>query len=616
MTDKPKPPKVTPSESDDKIIFELFQDAAQHVADYVFTLLRVGGIEQYSKEPLADLAEKISQGKATRQDIDNSIDLWTLLANLCRLQREVHYMPFPFSPDVTDYTTDALQFHVTGLIGERLKKLREEDNPQNELEFIGKFLEGYRIALKEFTKENHTVFPIGGRQFEVFEILANKDGLNGFKVHFSNDSSAHFMRTATGTDGANVIPDNAIGFFVGENDQLKPAWRVAGKWLYEVGLRGRYNEPGKWKPLVYPDNADLIQKEAHEATDDERIQGVLFYMLATGHPVIEFVAKMPVKLPEAETKLPGDISLLLVEQSNQLSNMFVYDGWVDLKDTSIEGIRLAIEAIQRAMEGMAFAFDKEVRWRLKYNLYDHRRGAANPKKEDMKFVDTIINNSVKEQDLAIDAAINWYNLGHLTQNPLNAFLCFHIAIEGLAAKLAQGKLKASSVYGLSKESKPDRKKRVKDAFDGYYKTYYAAGDIEEMIKQSYFMGVVPIKNYLVKALGAVFDNQDKQAVLDTYFEKGEGVWDLRGKLVHEVYSDWHPDEFSKVQKKSHELEELAKAFITRVALQIPPDKDRPKWSRLHSFASNMQDPRSALVVTPDLRMLPKTDWKILPDWID
>jgi hypothetical protein len=105
-------------------------------------------------------------------------------------------------------------------------------------------------------------------------------------------------------------------------------------------------------------------------------------------------------------------------------------------------------------------------------------------------------------------------------------------------------------------------------------------------------------------------------VLDTYFKKDEGIWDLRGKLVHDVYSDWHPDEFSKVQSKLYELEELAKAFITRVALRIPPDQKRPQWSRRHSLASSMDNPKSTLIVSPDLRMLPRTDWKILPEWID
>jgi hypothetical protein len=605
------------AKSDDEIINKLFQDAAKYVGDYIFTLLRVGGIESYKKEPLAELAEKIEQGKATKQDVESSIDLWSLFTNLCRLQREVHYMPFPFKPDETDYKTAALQLHVSGSISDRLKELTKEENPQNELDFIARFLAHYRAALKEFAKENHTVFPVNGRMFEVFEVLADKNnGLNGFKVHFSNDSSAHFVRTATGTDGANVIPGNSIDFFVGENDKLKPAWRVSGKWLYEVGFEGRYNEPGEWKPLVYPGKSDVIQKEALDATDDERVQGVLFYMLATGHPVIEFAVKMPVKLPEAEVVLPGNVNLLLVEQENQLGNLFVYDGWVDLKDTSLEGVRLAIEGIQRAMEGIAFAFDKEVRWRLKYSLHDHTRGAANPNKKDMEFLDSIISNSAKEQDLAIDAAINWYNLGNLTQNPLNAFLCFHIAIEGLAAKLAQGKLKASATFGLAKENKTDRKERIKTVFDEYYATYYSAGNIEEMIKQSYFVGVVPIKNYLHKALEAVFPEKGRKAVLDTYFKKDEGIWDLRGKLVHDVYSDWHPEEFSKVQGKLYELEELAKAFITRVALRIPPDQKRPQWSRRHSLASNMDNPKSTLIVSPDLRMLPRTDWKILPEWID
>jgi hypothetical protein len=509
-----------------------------------------------------------------------------------------------------------LEIHVSGPIKERLDELIKDKDPKKLLNFIDRFLAYYEAALKEFKDENHTVFPVNGRLFEVFEILSGDNGLNGFKVHFSNDSSAHFTRTDKGTNGANVIPGNSIDFFIGESDKLIKAWRVSGKWLYEVGVSGRYNEPGEWKPLVYPDSADLIQQQAINSSDDERVQGALFYMLATGHPVIEFAAKMPIELPEKETKLPGEINLLLVEPSEQMSNTFVYDGWIAPKDTSVDGLRLAIDSIQRAMEGLAFAFDKEVRWRLKYSLHDHRGGAATPSKKDMEFVDTIISNSAEEKDLAIDAAINWYNLGHLTQNPLNAFLCFHIAVEGLASKLAQGKLKASSAFGLTKETKSDRKKRIKDSFDDYYKTYYAAGDVEKMIKQSYFVGVVPIKNYLEKALKAVFTDKGKQAVLDTYFKKDEGIWDLRGKLVHEVYSDWHPDEYSKVLRNLSELEELAKAFITRVALQIPPDKKRPQWSRLHQIASSTADPRTTLVVSPDLRTIPNNDWKIRPDWID
>lgn len=602
--------------SDDEIILELFRDASAYPVDYMFALLRVGGIEAYPEEPLMKLARQIKAGKATIKDINESEDLWKLLTNLSRLQRQVYYMPFPpFNVKDGSLKESALHMHVTGRVGVRLQELGSAGDDAAEISFIARFLEHYRGALKEFTKENHTIFPIHVERgmFEIFEILADKDGLNGFKVYFSNDSSASFKRTATGTEGFNVIPGNGIDFMVGDSGGLKDAWRMEGKWLYEVGLPDRYNDPEEWKPMVYKGKSELIQKEAEKASDDERVQDVFFYMLATGYPVIEFAARTPIKLPDTKTVLEGDINLLLVDPKNShLANQYVYDGWLRLKDTSPEGVRQSIESIQRAMESMAFAFDKEIRWRLKYGMHNHRRGSAQPNKKDVKFLNSLIANSNKEKDLAIDAAINWYNLGNTTQNPLNAFLCFHIAIEGLAAKLAQGKLKASSFYGLAKESKPDRKKRIKDTFDKYYKAYYAT-DLEKLIKESYFEGIVPIKHYLRQALTAVFG--EDHAVLEDYFKKDEGIWDVRGKLVHEVYSEWHPEEYAKVQRKRFDLEQIAKAFITRVALQVPASEKRPTWSGLHQMASSMDNPTGTMVVT-HIQIMSGKDWHIKPEWIE
>lgn len=601
--------------NDDQIIAELYRSASKYLCDYIYTLLRVGGAEYHAKDPILLLTEKISKGNATRQDIDTSQELWTLIANLCRLQREVHHMPFPFKPDTTDFKQETFQLYATGPVGERLKEVVAKDDPKEEIEFIGKLLDYYQDAIREFTQLERRLFTMSGRNFEVFEVLVNEDGLYGFNVYFSNDSSASFKRTATGVDGKNIAPENAVGFMVGNIDENKKAWRVEGKWLYEVGLLGRYNEPGEWKPLVYPSEADLIQNEALDSSNDERVQGALFYMLATGHPAIEFVAKSEIKLPDSEIKLPGDINLLHIEQSPQ-GMMHIYDGWVELRDRSVKGIKAAIEDIQRAMESIAFSFDKEVRWRLKYNLHDHSRGASVAVEKDMQFLDDVITNSAKEKELALDAAINWYNIGNLTQNPLNAFLCFHIAIEGLAVKLAQGELRASSHFGLSKmkETKSERKKRIKSVFDGYYATYYAGGKIERMIRETYDIGVVSIRSNLEKGLKAVFG--DGHQVLDDYFKKDEGIWDMRGSLVHEVYSDWHPDEYAKVQTKLPELREIAKAFITRVAFQIDPDKKRPQWSRRFELTQVMSDPRHTLVASPDLRMLPQNDWKIRPEWVD
>lgn len=604
------------SSKDDDLIVKLFRDASEYPVDYIFTLLRVRGIESYANEPLKELARKLKSGEANETDINNSEDLWVLLTNLSRLQRKVHYMPFPpLTPkDDGSYKEAALSLHVTGGVGQEIKKLSDNNETIKLISFIAKFLEHYQGALQEFTNGDHTIFPINVNRgmFEVFEILASEDGLIGFNVYFSNDTKASYKRTNTGTEGFNIIPDNGIGFMVGDNDSLIKAWRMEGKWLYEVGLSGRYNDPEEWKPLEYKGDSDLIQKEARKQSEDERIQDVFFYMLATGYPVIEFAVRTAIKLPKKEIELEGGIHLLRVDDGTQLANEFVYDGTLRLKDTSTDGARTGIESIQRSMESLGFAFDKEIRWRLKYGMQNHTSGSAQPNEKDLKFLNQLIANSNKEKDLAIDAAINWYNLGNTIQNPLNAFLCYHISIEGLAAKLAQGKLKASPSYGLAKEPKPERKKRIKTVFDNYYAAYYST-DIEKMIKESYFEGIVPIKHYLEQALTAVFGQGNP--VLNDYFQKDEGIWDVRGKLVHEVYSEWHPEEYAKVQHKLHDLQQISKAFITRVALQVPTGEKRPTWSGMHAMASNMDNPTSMMIVS-HIQMMSGKDWKIKAGWID
>ena len=65
------------------------------------------------------------------------------------------------------------------------------------------------------------------------------------------------------------------------------------------------------------------------------------------------------------------------------------------------------------------------------SLVSHEGGAANPKKSDEDYLNKVTSALQSEPDRTIDTAINWYRLGQLTKSPLNRFLCFHIAIEGL-----------------------------------------------------------------------------------------------------------------------------------------------------------------------------------------
>lgn len=605
------------------IIYSLFQDASDKGGlQYLTAILRVGPIESYEEDPLLAFNEKIFNSKVTPEDIRSAKDFWALITNLSRITGGYNYNPYIFWAAESDNFIAESKKLVAKDLAEILEKIFPNSSTEitpEQTEFLNRFFAHFKNRIESFQREpKYIKLP----NFEVLELLVKKSiGLYGFRLHFSNGSNAEYIRHSKGTDAINLMPEaSGIGFMIGNRDELKTEWRVGDKRIHEIGLKGRYNDPKEWMPIVYPGESGHLQKEALDATEDERIQGVLFYMFCTGYLAIEFVVKMGVKLPKHKTKLPGGIYLESVPQPHpvikdmppELENEFVYDGTLYLPDSKIETIKQGLDTIQRAIDGIAFTFDKPAIWRVKYAIKGHNPGVANAKPKDMTLLNKLIKSAQDEQDVTIDTAINWYKLGLLTDNKLNAFLCFHIAIEGLAVKLANGELKASKYFGLAKEDKIIRKKRIKTTFDEYYKNYYAT-ELEKLISDAYFDCIGSIKVNMKRGFEAVFGATNP--VIDEYFKGDDSINSLRGKLAHGEYSDWHYEEYMKVWGRLARVEEIAKGFITRVLLRIPPGQPRDRWSGSHIFSMTMDRPNHTLVVSR-LVGFPIKDWTIKADWID
>ncbi|HKC04392.1 MAG TPA: hypothetical protein VKC54_00750, partial [Patescibacteria group bacterium] len=572
------------------IIFSLFQDAqAKSGVQYLFALLRVGGIEAYTDDPLLTFNEEVFNSKVTPADISSAKDFWSLVTNLSRIAGGYNYNPYVFWAAESSNFIDESKKLVAKDLAATLDKIFPSSSDKitaEQTEFLNRFFAHFKSRIESFLKEPKYIKLPG---FEVLELLVNDPaGLYGFRLHFSNGSDAEYIRHSKGTSATNLMPEpSGIGFMVGNTADLKQEWRIGDKELYEIGLPGRYNDPREWMPLVYPGNSDQFKDKALDATEDERIQGTLFYMFCTGHRAIEFVVKMAIKLPKKITKLPSGVELELVPQKSlikgmpDLDNEFIYDGTLYLDDPQIETIKRGLDTIQRTIDGIAFTFSNPAKWKVKYTIKGHSPGAALPKPKDMAILTKLIEGAQSEADMTIDTAINWYKIGLLTDNKLNAFLCSHIAIEGLAVKLANGELKASKFFGLIKEDKATKKARIKDTYDEYYKNYYST-NLEKLINDAYFDCLGTITSSMKRGFIAVFGKDNP--VIDEYFKGDDSINSLRGKLAHGEYSDWHYDEYMKVWGKLWRVQEIAKGFITRVLMQIPPGKKRPAWSG-HSMLS-------------------------------
>lgn len=96
------------------------------------------------------------------------------------------------------------------------------------------FYSAFAIVLKKFRHsfmKAKRIFKLP--KYEVLElIIDNKEGLVGFKVHFSNDTFAHFERRKNKVFGQNYsIEDEGINLFQGCTDKLKNEWRMNGRRL-------------------------------------------------------------------------------------------------------------------------------------------------------------------------------------------------------------------------------------------------------------------------------------------------------------------------------------------------------------------------------------------------
>ncbi len=212
--------------------------------------------------------------------------------------------------------------------------------------------------------------------YEVLELLSDKEGLTGFKIHFPNGSYAMFERKKfEGTTGLNIMClEEGIQLNVGDLKKYNEAdgWYVNGKLFEENGTR--YNRIGFWFPIIFSRNSDAIQKKARESTEDKIVQGCLFYIYATGHKAIEFVVKSKSDLHQKRNLLKNlfrrnSKKLTLDPITNNGGNSFLYDGTYYLEKDSPEVIKEALDDIENHIDNLRRKFGNDINYRLKYQMY-------------------------------------------------------------------------------------------------------------------------------------------------------------------------------------------------------------------------------------------------------
>lgn len=402
-----------------KYLIHLFVKARDRQGiEYIYTLLRVSGIEDGGWDPFVEAEEalndlskilrSVSKKGITKSSLRmalliycHSVEMsapYQILFNLlrCSQGKDYNLFPFPGRPKGKKFPYEVIPASPTAKIG----KLKEEATKADEamlIDHINSFFRDdirnafyhsdYTITDKEFriceNRHSNTTsldelsvvltrcfafyqafFNVYKQarhsfrkmkklhrlpNFEVLELMTNKkEGLVGFKMHFSNDSEAYFERKKERVYGVNLHfqRDLSINFNAGNLDALQYKWRARGKNFRE--LNTRYNDDGEWRPIQFHGKVEKIMHEIEAETKDDAVQGCLFYIHCTGHESIEFAVKSDKELFQG--KEFSEAKIKLVGCGKGTDGSFLYDGTYFVNSRKSRPVKAGINAIRTFMQ--------------------------------------------------------------------------------------------------------------------------------------------------------------------------------------------------------------------------------------------------------------------------
>jgi len=644
---------------DSKILRKLFSDAEKNRGiDYIYTLLRVTGIVGYKKDPLLHLRDSLKQiGKDIKDEelptayqliIDNE-EHFNLIVNLinCVKKKPYNFSPFQHlysgkfpnivKPSIKNIAIETAKIAMESNM-EELSKLVATAFPEKildnlhlrnsipDMESLKNAFKNCRalllILLRNYFSEllKFRELPRFHKlpHFEVLELLVNEEtGLFGFKMHFSNGASARFIRGTELTECININLEVPINFMVGFIPDLKQEWRIGDKRLYEVGLPGRYNKLGEWKPIIYPGESKSLERDALSMSDDPDVSGSIFYMMCTGHRVIEFVVRTSIEMPLKSFSFGKQLHFFKCPFHNDIPNTYpnlrIYDGWLELDSIDPEHIRASIAEIGVGINRMAFAYNQRADWRIKYRMTMSPGSCATPSKDDLRVLDKILREFPKTEDaIVLDAAIDWYNRGKLSRNVFTSYLCNYIALESVAIAVADGNADLGLDY--HRKNKQKRKQKRIECIQEKYNEVYET-DPERFVREAYFDCIHGTTRKVRQITEKVFGADHKY--YKSLFEEKEGLSlsDIRSNIAHGEFTLIDKKNEALVRKRLHEIDEICKEFLVRIIFLLKPKESLPQWSQMFDSYISSFDPRNTLVVTKK-SMLQNNDWSIRPEWCD
>ena len=346
----------------------------------------------------------------------------------------------------------------------------------------------------------------------------------------------------------------------------------------------RYNKWREWKPIQSTLNMEEHSKAmlAALAIRGNELEAAHNYTAHTGFDGIEFVVIGSYKDKAPFRKLAHGIVLVpcadvLEDQSNPTSMLgrtrFLYDGWLPLTNTSLDGLREGLRWIDETIAMLTYSLRSSATWFPKYieTCPKHGEYRSLQDSDECLFADATTDFAMLPEAVrdAVSRAAHWLQHGQQQRRSTDTFLSYWLAFESLILTLFDvgpevGLVIEDEYEGMSKKARKSAKGRaILELIDPVEEK-----TASELVSRAYFDIVTGIGKRVRKTLPVVLGEGHQDVDWPYTAKLGIEPTTLRSNLVHGGLSATELETRYDLVTMCSELELLTREIIHRTLHQL------------------------------------------------
>jgi len=348
---------------------------------------------------------------------------------------------------------------------------------------------------------------------------------------------------------------------------------------------GKYSNWCERRPLVCNNKLIMSKASKHlrnkEFTNIEK--NVYFVHELVGCQGFEFIVFSSMKIGK-KLVLPGNIilmpcfysdisgkswndSLVRLTERMSMKARFVYDGWIPIKDWSIDNVRKKMREIEEILSLFSLQERISITWEPKYNIINNSQSSHQIKDghiQEIIHLHESLNEFNDEDSKAFYKSVAW--LSHsltLPLSPSRFLLCF-VALESFVNYIENKANKDSLFLGL-KSLKKVNDVDMDDCIELTLDRIYKNNKIEAIRTAFYDCIYLSITKTLKKHLNKTFHDDKKN--IELIFEikiEGKTLYELRHMIAHGGLDALSDIQRQVINNRIWQMETITREYFIKV----------------------------------------------------